>query len=144
MVRYLMPKRRSLAVKDAQEEPEPQTMIGEEKPQLMTSEEKKQFLMFTRVLLKYLERKDPMLKLIVKDIIRDCIDRNKRQEPGYESVTAVMRNRLEATVREDYWKRAESYLRRKKKDVKLSRMTPPTEITAFLMNTESSDISLLI
>jgi hypothetical protein len=146
IVRYLMPKRRRLAAKDAQVlEANTQAMTGEEEdPHELTREEKKEFLMFTRVLLKYLERKDPIVKHMVKEIIRDCIDRNKRQEPGYESVTTVMRDRLRAAVHEDYWKRAESYLRRKVKDVRLSRMTPPAEITAVLVNTDSSDMSLLI
>jgi len=72
--------------------------------------QKERFLMFTRVLMKYLESKDPPLHQNVKAIIKDCADRNKRQERGYESVTASMRSRLKEVVGENYWKRAESYL----------------------------------
>ena len=71
---------------------------------------KERFLMFTRVLMKYLEQKDPPMHIRAKQIIRECAERNKRKEMGYESVTASMHNRLRATVGEVYWKRAESYL----------------------------------
>lgn len=66
--------------------------------------------MFTRVLMKYLETKDPAMHQKVKAIIKDCAERNKRQERGYESVTASMRERLKHVVGDAYWKRAESYL----------------------------------
>ena len=71
---------------------------------------KERFLVFTRVLLKYLEQKDPPLHQKVKAIIKDCAERNKRQERGYESVTASMRARLREVVNETYWKKAEAYL----------------------------------
>jgi hypothetical protein len=67
--------------------------------------------MFTRVLMKYLEQKDPAMHAKAKLIIKDCAERNKRQERGYESVTASMRERLKELVGEQYWKRAESYLK---------------------------------
>ncbi|CAB9529310.1 expressed unknown protein [Seminavis robusta] len=72
--------------------------------------QKERFLMFTRVLMKYLETKDPSLHSKVKLIIKECAERNKRNEPGYESVTASMRERLKQVVGDAYWKRAESYL----------------------------------
>jgi hypothetical protein len=72
--------------------------------------EKERFLIFTRVLLKYLEQKDPELHVKVKAIIKECAERNKRQERGYESVTASMRTRLREVVSDQYWKRAEAYL----------------------------------
>jgi hypothetical protein len=72
--------------------------------------QKEQFLMFARVLMKYLEQKDPAMHLQAKAITKDCAERNKRQERGYESVTASMRRRLRQVVGEAYWKRAESYL----------------------------------
>jgi predicted alpha/beta-fold hydrolase len=59
---------------------------------------KERFLIFTRVLLKFLEQKDPPLHQKVKGIIKDCADRNKRQERGYESVTASMQARLKEVV----------------------------------------------
>ena len=73
--------------------------------------QKERFLMFTRVLMKYLEQKDPQMHQKAKLIIKDCAERNKRQERGYESVTASMRSRLKQLVGEQYWKRAESYLK---------------------------------
>lgn len=73
--------------------------------------QKEKFLVFTRVLIKYLEQKDPNLHRQAKAIIKDCAERNKRQEPGYTSVTASMKTRLRQLVGENYWKRAEAYLK---------------------------------
>ena len=73
--------------------------------------QKEKFLMFTRVLIRYLEQKDPVLHQQAKVIIKDCADRNRRQERGYESVTAAMKDRLKTLVGETYWKRAEMYLK---------------------------------
>jgi len=46
------------------------------------------FLMFTRVLMQYLEQKDPPQHQKVQAIIKDCAERNRYQECGYDSVTA--------------------------------------------------------
>ena len=66
--------------------------------------------MFTRVLIKYLEQKDPRMHAQAKTIIKDCAERNKRQEPGYESVTLSMKRRLRELVGDHYWKKANDYL----------------------------------
>lgn len=71
---------------------------------------KEKFLMFTRVLIKYLEQKDPRMHAQAKNIIKDCAERNKRQEPGYESVTLSMKRRLRDLVGDHYWKKANDYL----------------------------------
>ena len=71
---------------------------------------KERFLMFTRVLMKYLEQKDPAMHLKAKAVIRECAEKNKKKEPGYESVTASMQTRLRAMVGDQYWTRAEAYL----------------------------------
>lgn len=75
-----------------------------------TRKQKERFLIFTRVLMKYLEQKDPQLHVEVKNVIRDSASRNSRKEPGYESVTSAMERRLKAIVNDHYWKRAEVYL----------------------------------
>jgi len=71
---------------------------------------KEHFLMFTKVLMKYLEQKDPQMHARAKEVIRECAEKNKKKEQGYESVTASMKTRLRTTVGEQYWKRADSYL----------------------------------
>jgi hypothetical protein len=71
---------------------------------------KERFLMFTRVLIKYLEQKDPSMHLKAKAVIRECAEKNKNKEPGYESVTNSMQKRLRAMVGDNYWARAEAYL----------------------------------
>ncbi|KAL7566978.1 hypothetical protein ACA910_019908 [Epithemia clementina (nom. ined.)] len=73
--------------------------------------EKETFLIFTRVLLKYLEQKDPATHQNVKNIIKECAERNKRHEPGYESVTTSMKTKLKQVVTEEHWQRAEAYLK---------------------------------
>ncbi|CAJ1953292.1 unnamed protein product [Cylindrotheca closterium] len=73
--------------------------------------QKERFLIFTRVLIKYLEQKDPNMHRQAKVIIKDCAERNKKQEPGYQSVTASMKTRLKELVGESYWRRAEVYLK---------------------------------
>ena len=45
-----------------------------------------------------------------KVIIKDCAERNKRQEPGYESVTESMKRRLKELVGDYYWKKTNEYL----------------------------------
>jgi hypothetical protein len=42
--------------------------------------------------MKYLEQKDPPLHLKVKSIIKNCAERNRNKEPGYESVTGTFRD----------------------------------------------------
>ena len=72
---------------------------------------KEQFLMFIKVLMKYLEKKDPMMHSRAKQVIRECAERNKKKERGFESVTASMKTPLRKTVGESYWNRAEEYLK---------------------------------
>eukprot|EP00536_Pseudo-nitzschia_multiseries_P012532 jgi/Psemu1/326876/estExt_fgenesh1_pg.C_4840003 len=72
--------------------------------------QKERFLMFTKVLIKYLEQKDQRMYNDAKKIIKDCAERNKRKEPGYESVTISMKRRLKELVGEHYWKKATDYL----------------------------------
>jgi len=72
--------------------------------------QKEKFLMFTRVLIKYLEQKDRRMHAQAKNIIKDCAERNKRQEPGYESVTISMKRRLKELVGDHYWRKANDYL----------------------------------
>ena len=73
--------------------------------------QKEKFLMFTRVLIKYLEQKDPDLHRKAKLVIKDCAERNKRQEKGFESVTAAMKTHLKPLVGDSYWQRADAYLK---------------------------------
>lgn len=84
---------------------------------------KEKFLMFTRVLMKYLEQKDPAMHVRAKSVIRECAEKNKANESGYESITATMQSKLRATVGEPYWERAESYLNHflKQKELELAK-----------------------
>jgi len=68
------------------------------------------FLLFTRVLVKYLEKKDKELHTRAKKIIRECVERNKRQENGIESITKAITHRLKDLVGDHRWKKANQYL----------------------------------
>jgi hypothetical protein len=72
--------------------------------------EEEKFDLFTKFLMKYLQQKDPAMHAQVTVIMKDCAKRNKRQEPGYESLTASMKKRLKEEVGENYWKQANFYL----------------------------------
>ncbi|KAL3785515.1 hypothetical protein ACHAW5_005269 [Stephanodiscus triporus] len=80
---------------------------------LPTEEEKKEkerFLMFTRVLMKYLGQRDVNMFAAAKAQIKECYDKNKSGDPQFRSLTASMKVRLRATVGEIYWKKAQDYL----------------------------------
>lgn len=99
----------------------------------MTKREKKDFLLFTRVLLLYLERKDPPLHKKVEDIIRECTDSSGNMDAVSGSKTAAIKARLKEVVCEEYWTRAESYYLSKVPDLQMRRNAePPKEITAIL------------
>lgn len=87
-----------------------ESFVTETEQVLWDKEQKKRFLLFTRVLIKYLETRDPAVNAQVKAIVRDCVERNRRRDPGYESVTAAMKSRMKRVVSERYWNRAENYL----------------------------------
>jgi hypothetical protein len=84
---------------------------GNVREPLSSRSDRERFLLFSRVLLKYLEQKDRNLHQRVKALIRDCAERNRRQEPGYESVTGSLQDRLREIVSDTHWARAENYLR---------------------------------
>ena len=71
--------------------------------------QKEQFLVFAKVLLRYLEQKNKKMYFEAKAVIQKCVARNKRQEPGYESVTIAMKSRLKPLVGDHYWARAKAH-----------------------------------
>ena len=72
---------------------------------------KEQFLMFTRVLMKYLEQKDQKMHSRAKEVIRDCAKKNKEGNPAFSSLSASMQSHLKQLVGQIYWKKAEEYLK---------------------------------
>ncbi len=71
---------------------------------------KEKFLMFTRVLMKYLEQKDPQMHSQAKFVIRECAKKNQGGDPAFASLSKAMQTRLRELVGPTYWKRAEDYL----------------------------------
>ncbi|KAL7488843.1 hypothetical protein ACHAW6_014454 [Cyclotella cf. meneghiniana] len=72
--------------------------------------EKEKFLMFTRVLMKYLEQRDKALHQKAKEQIRECYEKNKAGDPMFQPLTQSMKVRLRSTVGEVYWNKALIYL----------------------------------
>jgi len=70
---------------------------------------KEKFLMFAKVLLKYIEHKNKQMHTEAKAIIKECVARNQQQESGYESVTAAMQSQLKELVGDHYWARASAH-----------------------------------
>lgn len=61
------------------------------------------FLVFTRILMAYLERHDPSLRQIAREVMRDCCKRSQSQEQGYESATDALHERLREILPAAYW-----------------------------------------
>ena len=72
--------------------------------------EKEKFLMFTRVLMKYLEQRDQDMHTRAKAQIKECYEKNKQGDPNFKSLTTSMKARLKQTVGDVYWKKAHDYL----------------------------------
>mmetsp|Transcript_33034 Transcript_33034/g.78904 ORF Transcript_33034/g.78904 Transcript_33034/m.78904 type:complete len:873 (+) Transcript_33034:340-2958(+) len=72
--------------------------------------EKEKFLMFTRVLMKYLEQRDQEMHTRAKAQIKECYEKNKQGDPNFKSLTTSMKARLKQTVGDVYWKKAHDYL----------------------------------
>ena len=76
---------------------------------------KEEFLMFTKVLMKYLEQKDKEMHLKARHVIKECARKNKEGDPAFSSLSASMQKQLKKLVDRkqgaNYWAKAEDYLR---------------------------------
>lgn len=82
------------------------TRVHEEKRQ-----NKRRFMLFTNALMKFLERKDPAVFEDAKNVIRECEQKKKRGDVGFESITESLRSPLKQVVGGSYWNQARCYLR---------------------------------
>jgi hypothetical protein len=96
-------------------------MSNTTKGQEEKKQHKRRFMLFTNVLMKFLERKDPSVFDEARAVIRDCEQKKKRGEVGFESVTQSLRTPLKQVVGGSYWKQARSYLR---KDQSIQQFEP--------------------
>ena len=78
-------------------------------PWNLDQKKKEQFLMFTRVLIKYLETMDYEMHQRAEQVLKMCSERNEAGDPEYSSLTNCMRINLRRTVGEQYWRKAEVY-----------------------------------
>lgn len=79
--------------------------------------ERQHFLVFTKVLFKYLERlNNPVLKSRAKAIIAECTQRNRMGIPEYTPLMSAVERRLKQSLGEVHYARAQicynSYLRK--------------------------------
>ena len=59
---------------------------------------KEQFLMFRKVLMKYLKQKDQSMHACAKEVIRDCAKKNKEGNPAYSCLSISMQSHLKQLV----------------------------------------------
>lgn len=83
---------------------------------VMTKDQKRLFLVFTKVLLKYLETKDPVMFLLAKQTIREAIDHESCSAAGETCSISRMKKRLETLVPKEHWKKSEEFLLQKLQD----------------------------
>jgi hypothetical protein len=69
-----------------------------------------QSLMLIRVVMKYLETKDPDMHTRAKSVIWESVEKRKRKEQGFESIAGLVKE-LRNTIGVQYWDRAQSYLK---------------------------------
>lgn len=91
-------------------------MIPKENDDKMTKEEKRLFLVFSKVLLRYLQTKDPVTYLLAKQTIKEAIDHDSCIAAGQTCPISHMKKRLETLVPKEHWKKAEEFLLQKLKD----------------------------
>lgn len=79
--------------------------------------ERQQFLVFIKILLKYVERtNNPQLRRTIKAVVTDCTRRNRNGETAFMPLQAAVERRLRIVLGEVHWSRArmcfDSYVER--------------------------------
>jgi hypothetical protein len=69
-------------------------------------QQKREFRKFAKWLMKFLEKKDPRIFGKAQAVIRDCEQRKKLGEAGFESVTDSLKVPLRKVVGNTYWREA--------------------------------------
>jgi hypothetical protein len=86
----------------------------------MTTDQKRLFIVFTKVLLRYLQKKDPVAYLLARQTIREAVDHERRSTASNTCPVSRMKRRLEVLVSKEHWKKAEDYLLQKLKTTQAS------------------------
>eukprot|EP00980_Cylindrotheca_fusiformis_P014954 scaffold4095_cov117-Cylindrotheca_fusiformis.AAC.11 len=71
---------------------------------------RKRFWMLVRVLMKYLQKKDPNLYLRARAALEDCVKRKERNEENFTNLPECVQRELKKVVGRDNWRRAKYYL----------------------------------
>jgi hypothetical protein len=88
-----------------------------------TKQQKRRFLVFTKILMRLLEKRDPSVYHNAQVVIHDCEQKKKRGEA--DSVLECMRAPLKDVVGPEYWHEARAY----SKDVLYTKKEPPHDAT---------------
>lgn len=96
----------------------------------MTKDQKRLFIVFTKVLLRYLEQKDPVTYVLAKQTIREAVNHNNCLAAGEKCPMNHMKKRLESLVTKAHWKKAEEFLLQNLKD-KQARTENSDSINVF-------------
>lgn len=76
----------------------------------ITKERRELFLIFTKVLIKYLEDNDKRLGRKAKEVIKECCKRNKAGDQHFYPLSASIQHYLKLLVGEECWRKAENIL----------------------------------
>ncbi|CAJ1967214.1 unnamed protein product [Cylindrotheca closterium] len=87
----------------------PQQLSAQEQAAQATRR-KRQYTLFTQVLLKRLEKENPSMHRAAKATIQECAIRNKKKQPGYESLTNALMPRLKELVGKPFWNTTQKVL----------------------------------
>lgn len=102
----------------------------------MTKDEKRLFIVFTKVLLRYLQTKDPVAYLLAKQTIREAIDHDSCVAAGQKCPISHMKKRLETLVPKEHWKKSEEFLLQKLQEKEANNeSSDSTDIFGGLFNT---------
>jgi hypothetical protein len=101
----------------------------------MTKDQKRLFIVFTKILLRYLQKKDPVTYLLARQTIREAVDHERRSTAGNACPVSRMKRRLEVLVSKEHWKKAEEYLLNKLRSTKpLEESSDPIEVDGGILD----------
>jgi hypothetical protein len=69
--------------------------------------QEEQFMMFIKVLMKYLRAKDPKKLSKAKEVIQECVQKHDDNEPGYLCLMTVIQTHVIDVIGKSAWKKAE-------------------------------------
>lgn len=88
---------------------------------------RKGFVVFTQLLIQYLQHVDPTMRLKASAVIRKCAEMKANKAPGYESINQKMQHELRVTVGATHWSKAVELYKRYVKQKQGSSSSAPLQ-----------------